>query len=138
MTPLEEFFGNLTIDPDFFVILDLDSVENIAHPFWEFLDPNPDIHQLFNRFNNLFFDGTFTDEHKLKVNLQWFTNKRGPIAAQTWPANTKRPCRIEMNERILKTVLRREIIETLIVSQMLRHVDLVINPMRNSNVNLFV
>lgn len=83
----EDFFGNLTIDPDYFVILDLDSVENIAHPFWEFLDPSPDIHQLFNRFNELFFGGIFTDEER-KVTLQWY-EKRNQVAAQTWPGRKK-------------------------------------------------
>lgn len=126
MARLENFFGNLTIDPDFFVILDLDLIENIAHPFWEFLDPNPDIDQLFNRFNELFFDGTFTDEQRNSVTLQWFNNTRGSLAARTWPAKKTQPIKIDFNERILSRVLRKEIIETLIVSQINKLI--VINP----------
>lgn len=117
MASAESFFGNITVDPGFFVILDLDSIENIAHPFWEILDPNPDIYELFDRFNRLLFDGTFTDEHRKSVTLNWFKNARGQLAGETRPSNSKRPIEIRMNERILKDVLRKEVIETLIVSQ---------------------
>lgn len=126
MANFENFFGNLTIDPDFFVILDLDLVENIGHPFWEFLDPNPDIDQLFNRFNKLFFDETFTDEQRNAVTLEWFNNRRGSLAARTWPAKKTGPIKIDFNERILSRVLRKEIIETLLVSRINKLI--VINP----------
>lgn len=117
MASAENFFGNITVDPGYFAILDLDLTENIAHPYWEILDPNPDINELFERFNNLLFDGTFTDEQRKKVTLNWFENKRGPLAGETYPPNSKKPIRIRMNERVLKPVLRKEVIETLIVSQ---------------------
>lgn len=114
MSSLEDFFGNLTIEPNYVVTLDLDSVENIAHPFWEILDPIPDIYQSFDRFNKLFFDGIFTNEHRNNVTLKWF-EKRGQTAAQTWAGTRKKPIRIEMNVSLLKRVLRKELIETLIV-----------------------
>lgn len=112
----EDLFANLTISPDFLVTLDLDSVENIGHPYWEVLDPTPHPQQLFDRFNKLFFDGQFNDEQRAKISLKWI-EKRGEMAAQTWPANKRKPIRIELNEKQLKQVLRKEIVETIIVSQ---------------------
>lgn len=40
-------------------MIDLDLIENIAHPLWETLDPVPDVRMLLKRFSFHFFNNDF-------------------------------------------------------------------------------
>lgn len=92
-------------------ILDLDLVENFVHPYWELLDPNPDIEQLFQQCNKLFFGGQFTKEDTCKLTLEWM-NTKTDLAGEFNPKNTK----IHLFDNVLKKYLRKDIIDTFIVS----------------------
>lgn len=94
------------------VVLDLDEITNIGHPFWEFLDPNPSIQDLFDEFNQLFFDGIL----EFEVELDWSTSLKDH-AGETHPAKSTQRGKISinLNEKILRNRIRREVIETLIV-----------------------
>lgn len=94
------------------VILDLDEITNIGHPYWEFLDPNTSIQELFEEFNQLFFDGIL----EFEVELDWSTSLKNH-AGETHPAKSTQRGRmsINLNEDILRNRIRREVIETLIV-----------------------
>lgn len=96
-------------------VLDLDDISNIGHPCWEFLDPNPNIQHLFNRFNDLFFDGILYN----RVYLKWmhFNDKNneknaGETVQQDYPGDKMF---IYLNINLLENRLRKEIIEQLLV-----------------------
>lgn len=40
-------------------MINLDLIENIAHPLWEIFDPDPDLFKLLKRFNYHFFNNDF-------------------------------------------------------------------------------
>lgn len=95
------------------VILDLDEITNIAHPCWEYIQPNPSIHELFDEYNQLFFDGIL----EFEVDIDW-SSLENYNSGETVPAEkTKKGRRmtIVLNENILRNRMRHEIIETLIV-----------------------
>lgn len=106
---------SLLLDDQPFVV-DLDTADNIGHPYWEFLDPNPDIIKEFQRLNDLFFDGQFNEK---TVRLEWYRARKGSKdAGRTFPPNRKgQPIRIQLNEIVLSHCPRKYIIETLAVSK---------------------
>lgn len=93
------------------IVLDLDQVSNIGHPCWEFLDPNPNIQHLFKRFNDLFFYGTLHN----RVDIKWlhFHDKCAGLTMPVQPLGDK--MHIYLNINVLKSRLRKEIIEQLLV-----------------------
>lgn len=114
-------------------VLDLDNLSNIGHPCWEFFDPNPDIQQIFNRFNNLFFDGVLRN----RVILEWGTvsNK---CAGGTWlPQSLGGKIFIVLNESLLRKRLRKEIIEQLLVGTKFSICILFINKKTIMSIKLF-
>lgn len=94
-------------------VLDLDDVSNIGHPCWEVLDPNPDIHHLFKRFNDLFFDGILYN----RVNLKWLHFHNDNVG-ETY---LREKIHIHLNINLLKNRLRKEIIEQLLVGTCCSH-----------------
>lgn len=93
------------------LILDLDVIEAIGHPLWEDLDPNPNVHLLFNEFNKIFFD------RKLEnlVEVSWTSNMNKYTAGDT-QYGERGQCKIRLNKALLSDRSRREIVETLLVS----------------------
>lgn len=95
-------------------ILDLDHVSNIGHPCWEFLDPNPNVQHLFNRFNDLFFDGILHN----RVDVRWlhFNKPNKMCAGLTIPPQLPGDqIHIYLNINLLRNRLRKEIVEQLLV-----------------------
>lgn len=93
------------------VVLDLDHVGNIGHPYWEFLDPNPNVQHLFKRFNDLFFDGILHN----RVDIKWL-HFHDKCAGLTMPPQLPGDkMHIYLNINVLKNRLRKEIIEQLLV-----------------------
>lgn len=93
------------------VILDLDEITNIAHPCWEYLQPNPSIHELFDEYNQLFFGGIL----EFEVDIDWRPSLKKHNAGETNLARRRGRTSIDLNENILRNRMRHEIIETLIV-----------------------
>ncbi|XP_055296873.1 DNA-dependent metalloprotease SPRTN-like [Sitodiplosis mosellana] len=96
------------------VILDLDKVTNIGHPCWELLQPNPDIHEMFDEYNNLFFGGILN----FRVVLDWHSlpGNAATNAGATKPPENVRNGRmsISLNKNLLVVRSRRETIEILL------------------------
>lgn len=92
-------------------VLDLDDVSNIGHPCWEYLDPNPDVQQLFKRFNDLFFDGVCRN----RVNVKWIHLDNDNAGETFPPQNPDNKVHIYLNINLLRNRLRKEIVEQLLV-----------------------
>lgn len=98
------------------VILDLDALRNIGHPCWEFLQPLdlPLINKLSEKFNNILFEG-LCDHRSIGLEVL------GKYAGETLPpAHNPRDSldrfnTINLNKELSGSLLRKEIIETLIV-----------------------
>lgn len=98
-------------------ILDLDEIGNIGHPCWELLQPNPDVHELFSKFNEIFFNGVLES----RVNLDWIIDMDGNVAGESYThefSDVNHRMKINLNEVLLSTRSRRETIEILLVSSM--------------------
>lgn len=92
----------------------LNCTQNIVHNAWEIVDPTPNIHSLFVKFNSRFFEGKLA-----AVELEW--SKRmyqcAGICYQRRVAGFK-SCIIRLSEPLLKLRSRKELVETLMVSQL--------------------
>lgn len=82
----------------------------MVHNAWEHIDPTPNIHLLFNRFNLRFFEGKLT-----AVELEW--SKRmyqcAGICYQRRVGGFK-SCVIRLSEPLLSLRSRKELVETLL------------------------
>lgn len=98
------------------ITIDLNEINNIGHPCWEFIDPNPNINQLFKRFHELFFnDATDLSKH---VQLEWRDSlKYRKSVGETYPPDHRsgNKIQIHLNKVLLQNRLRKEIIEQLLV-----------------------
>lgn len=96
------------------VTLDLYEIKNIGHPLWEFYDVHPDIIHLFNKFNDLFFNGILAN----RVDIEWMADLVGGSAGETYPADRLRNNRISLrlNKNLLERCLRKDLIEIFLVS----------------------
>lgn len=105
--------------------LDLNAIGNVAHQNWELLDPTPDIHQLFARFDKKFFRGRL----KSVVKLNWSSNlfRVSGLCCPTKQANI---IFIMLSEPLLKLRSRKEVIEVLLVSK----VERVVRPKLYTNI----
>lgn len=105
--------------------LDLNAIGNVAHQNWELLDPTPDIHQLFARFDKKFFRGRL----KGVVKLNWSSNlfRVSGLCCPTKQANI---IFIMLSEPLLKLRSRKEVIEVLLVSK----VERVVRPKLYTNI----
>lgn len=95
------------------VILDLDRLSNLGHPCWEFLQPLDlvKINNLFKRFNKKFFNNLLEQR---SIGLE----ELGKMAGVTIPpVRTSRRTfsTINLNKDLGQSMLRRELIETLLV-----------------------
>lgn len=98
--------------------LKLRAIGNVVHPDWELLDPTPDVHQLFARFDKKFFRGRL----KSVVKLKW-SNNMFRVAGLCFKKKTIiNPNGIHiiimLSEPLLKLRPRRDLIEVLLVSEM--------------------
>uniref|UniRef100_A0A1Q3F249 Protein with SprT-like domain at the N terminus n=1 Tax=Culex tarsalis TaxID=7177 RepID=A0A1Q3F249_CULTA len=88
----------------------LNSTQNLVHPEWEIVDPTPNIHILFPRFDKKFFQG------KLEcVQLEW--SKRMYSCAGICYQKRNRfgmSCIIRLSEPLLKLRPRKDLVETLL------------------------
>lgn len=90
----------------------LDLTQNLVHPTLETVDPTPNIHTLFAKFNYKFFQGKLS-----AVELEW--SKRMYQCAGICYSRRSRhgmACVIRLSEPLLKLRSRKELIETLLVS----------------------
>lgn len=90
--------------------MDLNTTQNLVDPEWELIDPIPDIHVLFQTFNNKFFQGCLAC-----VELEW--SKRMYQCAGICYSRGNRhymSCTIRLSEPLLKLRSRKELIETLL------------------------
>lgn len=87
--------------------IDLNAINNIVHPQWELSDPNPDLRELFTRFNGLFFENIIPST----ITIKW--NKRLKVTAGFFDSKL---IEIQLSERIFKNRLRKDIVHTLLVN----------------------
>lgn len=87
---------------------DLDAIENIVHPDWEFLDPTPNLKEWANKFDVYFFDG-------LLANVKFFWSKKLTKCAGITYEKTNEIV-IRLSEPVLRYLPRKSVIETLLVS----------------------
>lgn len=88
----------------------LNSTQNLVHPEWEIVEPTPNIHVLFPRFDKKFFQGKLTC-----VQLEW--SKRMYSCAGICYQKRNRfgmSCIIRLSEPLLKLRPRKDLVETLL------------------------
>lgn len=90
----------------------MNSTLNLVHPSWEFEDPTPDIHTLFDKFNEKFFFKKLAS-----VELEW-SKKMYSCAGICYSRrnNYGMSCTIRLSEPLLKLRSRKELLETLLVN----------------------
>lgn len=90
----------------------LNQTQHLVHPEWELIDPSPDVHAMFVRFNAKFFQNRLG-----AVVLEW--SKRmyscAGICYQRSNRYTKEVI-IRLSEPLLKLRPRKDLVETLLVS----------------------
>lgn len=92
---------------------DLNATQNLVNEKWESIDPTPDIFTLFGQFNVRFF------QKKLdKVDIEWST-KMTKCAGICYSRRIdyEHKVVIRLSEKLLKFRSRRDLIETLLVSE---------------------
>lgn len=95
------------------LVLDLNDVSNIGHPYFEHIDPKPDIHKLFNRFHKMFFDDV--NDFPSLVKLEWCNDLRNSTGEAHLASQRSDRISILLNKNLLRNRLRKEIIEQLLV-----------------------
>uniref|UniRef100_A0A803KCV8 SprT-like domain-containing protein n=1 Tax=Xenopus tropicalis TaxID=8364 RepID=A0A803KCV8_XENTR len=81
---------------------------SVVDPYWEVLDPKPDIHVLFEEFNAKFFRGLLPP-----IELKW-SNRLCSTAGCFIYDNKTRRCKIHMNKPLLELRARKDTVETLL------------------------
>ncbi|XP_031749693.1 sprT-like domain-containing protein Spartan [Xenopus tropicalis] len=81
---------------------------SVVDPYWEVLDPKPDIHVLFEEFNTKFFGGQLPP-----IELKW--NNRLSITAGLFiPDDKIERCKIHLNKPLLELRPRKDTVQTLL------------------------
>lgn len=91
----------------------LDQTQNLVHPEWELIDPTPDIYAMFVRFDEKFFQ-----QRLGSVMVEW--SKRMYSCAGICYQRGNRFVKeviIRLSEPLLKLRPRKDLVETLLVSQ---------------------
>ncbi|KAE8578946.1 hypothetical protein XENTR_v10023844 [Xenopus tropicalis] len=81
---------------------------SVVDPYWEVLDPKPDIHALFDDFNKRFFRGLLPP-----IDLKW-SNRLCITAGICIQDNISGKCRIRLNKPLLDLRPRKNTVETLL------------------------
>uniref|UniRef100_A0A6I8RYP6 SprT-like domain-containing protein n=1 Tax=Xenopus tropicalis TaxID=8364 RepID=A0A6I8RYP6_XENTR len=81
---------------------------SVVDPYWEVLDPKPDIHALFDDFNKRFFRGQLPP-----IDLKW-SNRLCITAGICIQDNISGKCRIRLNKPLLDLRPRKNTVETLL------------------------
>ncbi|KAE8631954.1 hypothetical protein XENTR_v10001372 [Xenopus tropicalis] len=81
---------------------------SVVDPYWEVLDPKPDIHVLFDNFNKRFFRGLLPP-----IDLKW-SNRLCITAGICIQDNISGKCRIRLNKPLLDLRPRKNTVETLL------------------------
>lgn len=91
----------------------MNATQNLVNPEWENIDPTPDIHAMFAKFNLRFFEGSLSC-----VELEW--SKRmyqcAGICYQRQNGFGKSVI-VRLSEPLLKLRSRRDLVETMLVSE---------------------
>ena len=84
---------------------------NLVNPEWELVDPTPNIHDLFRKFDLRFFHGKL-----VSVELEW-SKKMYSCAGICYSRQNRlgKSCTIRLSEPLLKLRSRKELVETLLV-----------------------
>lgn len=90
--------------------LDLNMTGKLVDPEWETLDPTPDIHSMFNRFNDRFFKSELSC-----VELEW-SKKMYSCAGICYSRRNRmgHSVTIRLSEPLLKLRTRKNLVETLL------------------------
>ncbi|KRX89230.1 SprT-like domain-containing protein Spartan, partial [Trichinella pseudospiralis] len=96
----------------------MDSSKSIVDSAWETLDPNPDVHELFVQFNDMFFWGTLS-----ACEVRW--SSRMTLCAGMCSYEGKYGlCSIHLSEPLLKYRPRKDLVETLLHEMIHAHLFL--------------